>query len=99
MDWVSERRTPGGGWGRGSFGASATAYWAEGGLLGKILIPITIANVFENSCSVVYLVFSSGHVYFDSLAMHRSQIPVRFTVTKNPRKSFVQSLAFTHGDT
>ena len=97
VDWVSERRSGGGGkggggWGLGLFGAAATAYWAEGGLLGKILIPITISNVFENTCSVVYLVFSSAHVFFDLLAMHHSQIPVRFIVTKNPRKSFV------HGD-
>ena len=39
-----------------------------GGLVTKILIPITISNTFENSCSVVYF------VVFDLLAMHRSQI-------------------------
>ena len=60
-----------------------------GRLVRKILIPITISSVVENSCSVVYPVFASTHVVFDSLAIHRSQIPVRFIVTKNPRKSFL----------
>ena len=28
--------------GRGSFGAAAAAYWAEGGLFGKIMVPIVV---------------------------------------------------------
>ena len=51
------------------------------------LIQITISNVFENSCSVVYPDFSSAHVVFDSLAKQCSQIPVPCIVAKN------------HGDT
>ena len=85
-EWTGYQK--GGGWGGGRL-ALLRLLTGRGRLVRKIQIPITISNVFENSCSVVYLVFSSAHVVFDSLAIHRSQIPVRFIVTKNPRKSFL----------
>ena len=68
-EWTGYQK---GGGGEGVVWCYCDCLLGGGRLVRKILIPITISNVFENSRSVVYLVFSSAHVVFDSLAIHRS---------------------------